>query len=146
MNRIIIGNGFDRAHNLRTGYKEFIDDYWSDLFNKITDVSGQLMVKTNSDTFVSFDIINPKAFMQVRSPFTLNKPKSYNEFVDYVNQSNNRCSSKKYEFRFENKFFGHISEQCSLKNWLDIENEYYEALKKYLRMKLQVNEMKRLES
>ena len=37
MNRIIIiGNGFDRAHNLRTGYKEFIDDYWSDFITNTT--------------------------------------------------------------------------------------------------------------
>ena len=29
MNRIIIiGNGFDLAHNLKTGYKDFINDYW----------------------------------------------------------------------------------------------------------------------
>ncbi|MFY1611772.1 AbiH family protein [Macellibacteroides fermentans] len=133
MNRIIIiGNGFDRAHNLRTGYKEFIDDYWSDLFNQITDVSGQLIVKSYCDTFVSFNIINPDALIYSRSPFAIIKPKSYNEFIDYINQSNDRYASKKYEFRFENKFFGHISEQCSLKNWLDIENEYYEMLKKIL--------------
>ena len=31
MNRIIIiGNGFDKAHGLATGYKDFIDDYWTD--------------------------------------------------------------------------------------------------------------------
>ena len=29
MNRIIIiGNGFDKAHGLATGYKDFIDNYW----------------------------------------------------------------------------------------------------------------------
>lgn len=133
MNRIIIiGNGFDRAHNLRSGYKEFIDDYWSELFNKITNESGQLMAKTYSDTFVSYDIINPNVFMQVKSQFTLNRPKSYSEFVNYIKEINNRYSSKKYELKINNKFFGHISEECTLKNWLDIENEYYEKLKKIL--------------
>ena len=30
MNRIIIiGNGFDLAHNLKTGYQDFINDYWA---------------------------------------------------------------------------------------------------------------------
>ncbi len=29
MNRIIIiGNGFDKAHGLATGYRDFIDSYW----------------------------------------------------------------------------------------------------------------------
>ena len=31
MNRIVlIGNGFDLAHGLKTSYKNFIDWYWSD--------------------------------------------------------------------------------------------------------------------
>ena len=32
--------------------------------------------------------------------------------------------------KFENRFFERISHQCSLVNWVDIENEYYDALKK----------------
>ena len=29
MNRVIvIGNGFDKAHGLKTGYRDFIDGYW----------------------------------------------------------------------------------------------------------------------
>ena len=33
---------------------------------------------------------------------------------------------------FTNHFFEHISHQCSLVNWVDIENEYYKALKELL--------------
>ena len=33
---------------------------------------------------------------------------------------------------FKNEFFKHISERCSLMNWLDIENEYYAQLKELL--------------
>lgn len=33
MNRlVIIGNGFDLAHGLKTGYKDFIDWYWDKRF------------------------------------------------------------------------------------------------------------------
>ena len=29
MNRVIvIGNGFDNAHGLKTGYRDFFDNYW----------------------------------------------------------------------------------------------------------------------
>lgn len=36
MNRIIIiGNGFDMAHNLKTGYRDFIDDYWNNVTEKV---------------------------------------------------------------------------------------------------------------
>ena len=42
MNRIIIiGNGFDLAHNLKTGYKDFINDYWATVEEGIYDKIGR---------------------------------------------------------------------------------------------------------
>jgi hypothetical protein len=36
MNRIIlIGNGFDLAHDIQTSYTQFLDDYWEVVFKKI---------------------------------------------------------------------------------------------------------------
>ena len=36
MNRIIlIGNGFDLAHGMKTSYGNFIDDYWGNEISKI---------------------------------------------------------------------------------------------------------------
>ena len=36
MNRlVIIGNGFDLAHGLKTSYKDFIDWYWEQRFNAL---------------------------------------------------------------------------------------------------------------
>ena len=38
MNRIVlIGNGFDLAHGLKTSYKNFIDWYWKDWGEKLLD-------------------------------------------------------------------------------------------------------------
>ncbi|MCX4302016.1 MAG: AbiH family protein [Alistipes sp.] len=38
MNRIIIiGNGFDKAHGLATGYRDFIDSYWINVSGHIFD-------------------------------------------------------------------------------------------------------------
>lgn len=36
MNRIIvIGNGFDLAHGLKTGYQDFINDYWAQVSSTV---------------------------------------------------------------------------------------------------------------
>lgn len=44
MNRIIIiGNGFDLAHNLKTGYKDFINDYWATIEEGIYDKYWRLL-------------------------------------------------------------------------------------------------------
>ena len=35
MNRIIlIGNGFDLAHGMKTSYRQFIDNYWENCINE----------------------------------------------------------------------------------------------------------------
>ncbi|MGM9675375.1 MAG: AbiH family protein [Bacteroidaceae bacterium] len=53
MNRIVlIGNGFDLAHGLKTSYKNFIDWYWSDWGEKL--LRGQN--KTETDGLCSFKL------------------------------------------------------------------------------------------
>lgn len=138
MNRIIIiGNGFDRAHNLRTGYKEFIDDYWSEFASKIINIVEETnnscyTISPFNDNYASLDNIYPEPVENCMLPETSEKPKSYKDIIDYIKNFNKYLHTAKFELIFKNKFFGHISEQCSLKNWLDIENEYYEELKKIL--------------
>lgn len=154
MNRIIIiGNGFDRAHNLRTGYKEFIDDYWSEFTSKITNIIGKkfgidTMIKPYNDGYASLEVANlhlmsatenPLLFVEPNSkqkyakhPCLSNESNAYNNLIKVINKYNESFPSQQLVLRFTNKFLGHISEQCSLKNWLDIENEYYEELKRIL--------------
>ena len=53
MNRIVlIGNGFDLAHGLKTSYKNFIDWYWNDWGEKL--LHG--LNKTETDGLCSFMI------------------------------------------------------------------------------------------
>ena len=50
-----------------------------------------------------------------------------------IDEHNNDPSSNvTVTLTFTNHFFEHISHQCSLVNWVDIENEYYKALKELL--------------
>jgi hypothetical protein len=46
MNKLIlIGNGFDLAHGLKTSYTDFIDDFWEQKKNQITEEYGKRDVK-----------------------------------------------------------------------------------------------------
>ncbi len=154
MNRIIIiGNGFDRAHNLRTGYKEFIDDYWNEFTSKITDIIGKkfgisTMIEPYSDGYASLEVANLRIMSStenyfliedpytkqkyIKHPLLSNESNAYNNLIKFINEYNASFPTQQLVLRFTNKFFEHISEQCSLKNWLDIENEYYEELKRIL--------------
>lgn len=152
MNRIIvIGNGFDKAHGLATGYKDFIDSYWKDFWNNIYGEYSYWQMRTYGvvhaprsyeDDFVFFDVFNHKSdrasIPKVPQP-CLN---SYGKVMGFLSRLNEKkeCAEDYKECRFtgsvrlifKNKFFEHVSNRCSLTNWVDIENEYYEKLKDLL--------------
>lgn len=141
MNRIIlIGNGFDLAHGLKTGYKDFVDSYWSEVKLKIEhylytlDQYGKIM-SPPEDNFVSFEKFDKNALNLDMVIPSCESTSPYSELCDFLNKVNRGDNHPiKGYLKFKNKFFKSISNQCSLLNWVDIENEYYEALKKLLKV------------
>ena len=119
MNRIIlIGNGFDLAHDLPTKYTDFLEWYWKENLKSMhgrPSFDGEF-VKVTTNTLISTSGFN-----------------SYSEFKNFVNQRNRGYVQKPIEIEFKNKFFGHISDKTCLQTWLDIENEYYILLKDFLK-------------
>lgn len=145
MNRIIIiGNGFDKAHGLATGYMDFIDSYWTNVSNHIFDSYKRYLVKhwgvlhapcAYEDEFVFFEVFqdNQHKTAESSSPQSCSSP--YEEvrgLVSVFNDSRDTRYKGSVCLTFKNKFFEHISSHCSLTNWVDIENEYYGKLKELL--------------
>lgn len=127
MNRIIIiGNGFDLAHNLPTKYEHFIKWYWKDWGVKL--LHG--MNRTESDSLCTFEInsgidVSNWAYVfgwyyQRNNPF---KPWDPNDVVNIAKNDRKLC---KYT---TSPFLERISYSIETKGWVDIENEYYELLK-----------------
>lgn len=142
MNRIIvIGNGFDKAHGLATGYKDFIDDYWTDFsyhfFNGysrfLAESFGSIHIKPYEDEFARLEVLADKGHITSDSTASESCLCVYDEIKKFIEDLNN---SGRYEgtvrLTFKNHFFEHISSRCALTNWLDIENEYYGQLRKLL--------------
>ena len=123
MNRIVlIGNGFDLAHNLKTRYEDFINWYWDyrvDGFvnnhtNKSTDCLCTLECLLQ-ETWSSFYFYLPKHFKKLTGK----------EVIQSIRKD-------PYRFKVEySPFFENICKSIETKGWVDIENEYYELLKKY---------------
>lgn len=142
MNRIIlIGNGFDLAHGLKTGYKDFTDSYWTDYGLKIyngyerwqTSSYGTVNLRPYKDDFVSFQVKDKNVPVPYKLGPSCEVENPYSELCDFLNNVNENSYRITGHLTFKNKFFEHISNQCALLNWVDIENEYYEALKKLLK-------------
>ena len=118
MNRIIlIGNGFDLAHGLETGYKHFINKFWANIYKELC---YSKLVYENE--FVSIKVISRLS--------DTNYCSEYHSFKEILKQS-------KAQIIFKNSFLEIISESLSLKNWVDIEEEYYQQMKDIVQGKSQ---------
>lgn len=123
MNRLIIlGNGFDIAHKLKTKYGDFIKDYWSQINNS-----------EYQDNFYEFKIPG----------YVLNNCDSLKSTIDYLNSRRNVKIKKTYPgphfyinneivINILNEFFCRINERFDGADWVDIEMEYYTSLKRIL--------------
>lgn len=111
MNRIIlIGNGFDLAHKLKTSYKDFIDDYWKKFIDEFL---GKIFYENEDFRFEN-----------------INRMWSFTDNNKNFKELKSRIDGSPINVRLiiKNHFLIYISEKSSLKNWVDIENEYYEEL------------------
>lgn len=115
MNRLIlVGNGFDLAHGLKTSYNHFIDKFWK---TEISIINSNEDLHTHANDYYYFDVSE--------NIQTNKRISNYKQLCNFFKQND-------IEIIFENKFLKTISEKKSLQNWVDIENEYYIELKKIL--------------
>ena len=120
MNRIIlIGNGFDLAHGLKTSYANFIDWYWDkrifDLRDNYSKVSKDVLctITTLSDnTWQYFYWLNQSV---------LNSTPGKEVIKQFLADKANYQVTK-------SDFFSRILYSYQEKGWVDIENEYYRLL------------------
>lgn len=121
MNRLVlVGNGFDLAHGLKTSYRDFITDYWMKIIEQWkADEYGNLFIDGIDIAVTSKG--DDKSFHGKKCDI-----QSYCDLKELIN---------KYGFwklTFKNKLLQRISES-SIANWVDIEQEYYDQLKKCLK-------------
>ena len=112
MNRIVlIGNGFDLAHGMRTSYKDFLTNYWGNIISEIK--------KTITGTVFENEDIRIES-----SPGNRLNATTYQDLLNFLQLAN-------VNLEFKNVFLGNISNKLNQNNWnwVDVENEYYGLLK-----------------
>lgn len=122
MNRIIlIGNGFDIAHGLKTSYADFINWYWE---QRVKGFQGNL-TNVSEDPLCTFELYD-------------NNIRCWNVFAYYLPRFSNKPLGKDViqsimedSSRFKvtlSPFFERVIKSIETKGWVDIENEYYSML------------------
>ncbi|MEQ8685108.1 MAG: AbiH family protein [Imperialibacter sp.] len=110
MNRLIIlGNGFDLAHGLKTSYSDFILDYFQKSLDKFEhdDDLMKLEVGVNANELKGIQSLKRLLFL-------------LNDYKKYIT------------IAYSNKFLETLMTRAALTNWVDIENIYYSLLRKHI--------------
>lgn len=135
MNRLIlIGNGFDLAHGLKTDYNSFMLWYLKNCFTRA------LNNEDYNDKLIAVKRRNVNERLE-------NLPWPHNNvagFIEYFFKKNfsiledpqlrfdgvDITYTNPFIVKFKTPFFKELISKCGIKNWVDIENEFYDALKK----------------
>lgn len=128
MNRIIlIGNGFDLAHNLPTSYKDFINHYWEQWGVKLKTCEGETKPKDRLCRISQKGEYQPWSSIFAKADDLIGDENSAKAVIEVVKTHHDR-------FLIEaTPFFQHINQSFETKNWVDIESEYYFWLKRIFR-------------
>ena len=130
MNRLVlIGNGFDLAHGLKTRYEDFINWYWENWGVRL--LYG--MNRTETDDLCTFKINDGKEvsnwayafgwYYQRTNPLI---PWDPNVVIQIAKEDTKFCNFSM------SPLLERITKSIETKRWVDIENEYYELLKQYV--------------
>lgn len=130
MNRLVlIGNGFDKAHDLPTSYQDFIDWYWEKWGMRLlhgmnrTETDDLCTFKINDGIEVSNWAYAFGWYYQRKNPLI---PWDPNVVIQIAKEDSKFCN---YSM---SPFLERITKSIKTKGWVDIENEYYALLKKYV--------------
>lgn len=139
MNRLILlGNGFDLAHKMKTGYYDFVFSYLKESFLTARNTKEYKDALISITWDFTYDLVDPienihdiEGFLYFATTETHTyKPITFGN--SGVSRTLTEEVKKRYKLDILSSFFQHLLKHCCDYNWVDIENEYYQKLKEIL--------------
>lgn len=136
MNRIIlIGNGFDLAHKMKTSYNDFIQNYWENIITQLKNAAAT-NITSRGITFENEEIkVN-----EIHGPWGETTKINATNFEDLMTN----LMSQNINLTFKNKFLEILTKRQKEQSWVDIEIEYYNLLKESFKNENCTNNIKSL--
>ena len=103
---VIIGNGFDLAHNLKTSYSDFLVWYLNNAHEKFYE-----------------DMTYEDDLIKISNAYGVEKVGEFNSINDYIKS---RELDDKLRIEFKHDFFRELIDHTYELNWVDIEYQYYQ--------------------
>lgn len=128
MNRLIlVGNGFDLAHGMKTSYKDFISWYITRAIKNAGNKEGyndELLQITRDFRSTFPNGITLTDYIQHYHKIGLDKITE-----NYVQLPPGTSFNNPYRVAIKSKLLQELFSKCKDNSWVDIENEFYEQLK-----------------
>lgn len=128
MNRIIlVGNGFDLAHHLKTSYADFIKWYWGEWGDKLRGAFSEAI----EDRLCSFKIKNEVGLGYIANAWNggyYTKEDWFKPWDPHMVTNLAKTDTNTFEFTYKDYFFKEICNSVENKGWVDIENIFYDYL------------------
>ena len=123
MNRLVlIGNGFDLAHGLKTSYADFIDWYKAYRLQQLSQIHNNI----SKEPLLTIRLKGRQAFSIYIQGLVWDNPKaSLVDMFDYI------VGEDQHVEAIPTPFYDRLIKSIETKGWVDIENEYYQLLKEY---------------
>lgn len=136
MNRLIlIGNGFDLAHNLKTSYQDFIFWYLDQCFKGAGLYANSRFFEDDFIRIKVFEHYRLRALGEQSSEIGFSRYLYENgllrSYLDYDHLSPANADILAHQVEFKSIFFKQMVLNCIDCGWVDIEQEYFDTLKKY---------------
>ncbi|MBP6234859.1 MAG: hypothetical protein KA270_00910 [Saprospiraceae bacterium] len=139
---ILIGNGFDLAHGLKTSYGDFIFWYFQKSWNLAKDAfvpsQKKRFINLFKDDLISISV-NP--FVQQDKPLDL-EINNHHTIKEFVKVEVEPFKPRAIKCKIESDLFISLVNNFLTKNWVDIENHYYEELTKIITPTISYNNPK----
>ncbi|ODS88315.1 MAG: hypothetical protein ABS44_09195 [Chryseobacterium sp. SCN 40-13] len=131
MNRLIlIGNGFDLAHGMKTSYKDFILSYlkhgFSVMLNQSYFEDDLIKIYSNPSGFKEHRKIHDLQNWEITDFSTLLI--NHDPFISNIDTRPSPWDLSKYVIHDKSDLIRLLITNCSDYRWVDIENEYYSML------------------
>lgn len=129
---VLVGNGFDLAHGLKTSYAHFIENYLNSAYHSLKDFPWYPDAKTHGDSFI--DMKRPAWFYdggQSDRAFSLTEIKLALQLkhTGLGNFKNSFRGDSSLIILAINNFVMQVLDDCGRKNWVDIERIYFSFLR-----------------
>lgn len=132
---ILIGNGFDLAHDMKTSYTDFLLGY----FGKCWEEAKRKQIFSNEfpdeNTFSNelITITYDRYKILYTNPFEKYELKDLSDLKGLIKSIHDAKVRKTINLKFKSEFFKSLVGEMCDKNWVDIENQYYNLLTKIIR-------------